>query len=406
MDNENFKDMKETMKNISKAMELANEKENTIKEKENELREEIRPVIVEEKKVEIEKLKEDKKEFDEMTVNALVRMKEDILRGRKELQANYQKELLAYMDKKKSIEDKLVKMKKRADTEEKLEKVEQSANHALYKASVDMKNFQDKYNENMSNLDEWEKDISDYALKLDAIEKIDHVSIKDIQESKKEIPVEKKEDVKDIKQPIDKKTKESETSVINESKQEEEKVKDEIPAKSEEFFANLKRKTNANMHNTYDEVDKELAGVDLPINDKVDNRLEQEEVESETVESEADNKDTTTKKKGIIKRIFEAIKNKISSIINKIKSGFMKKIEKPEIPEALGEGGKQETETEQKQDKSWYLSPKEQEEVESETSKLIEQHKEEMAVKGITENEKESSDKSGQDKSDGEEPCD
>ena len=76
---EKFADIKESMEKIQEAMWISNEKKANIEEKEEKLHEETKIVVVEEQKEEIAKLKKEQVEYDEMTVNALINTKSDIL---------------------------------------------------------------------------------------------------------------------------------------------------------------------------------------------------------------------------------------------------------------------------------------------------------------------------------------
>ena len=156
----------ELMTKIEEAMNMTRDKQADIDEKQKALREETRIIVVEEGKVEIEDLKKAKAEFDEMTFNAFVNASREIKEIREESEKEYQDKLISTLERKKDIEEKLISMKKRDLTPEKLEMVEQTAKKALENASNEMEEFQNVHFERRKKLDDWEKQISSWALEL------------------------------------------------------------------------------------------------------------------------------------------------------------------------------------------------------------------------------------------------
>lgn len=187
MNEKKIDEMAEIMKKIDETDKLTIKKEKEIQKKEQQLIKEAKPVMVEERKKEIEELKTNKEEFDQMTINALVNMKRDILMQRREMQSEYQKTLLDAQIKKNEVQAKLSKMKQRnMDDETKLEEIENSANKALEKINDELKNASEKYKEMNTKLDNWENKITEFAIRLNAIEALDGVSEHDQKEPEHE----------------------------------------------------------------------------------------------------------------------------------------------------------------------------------------------------------------------------
>ena len=189
-----FEEMQETMKKITEAMEMTHKKQEDIDKKTKKLKRETKIMGYEEGKEEIEELKQSKKEFDEMTVSALVNMKKDILTETKSLEEENVKKVLEFHERGKQIEATKERMLARADTEEKKENVENGANKALQKLDLDQKEWQSTYDKRKTSIGKWESQITEYALELDALEKLDEVRLEDEKEKQSEKDEEQAQD--------------------------------------------------------------------------------------------------------------------------------------------------------------------------------------------------------------------
>ena len=89
MDEKKLEALKTLMEKIHETMRISKEKQALIEEKEKKLYEETRIMMVEKGKAELEDLKKDKKEFDEMTIPALISAKKQILQIKKEIEKEY-----------------------------------------------------------------------------------------------------------------------------------------------------------------------------------------------------------------------------------------------------------------------------------------------------------------------------
>ena len=85
----NYDEITELMGKISESMKLSRKKQSDIDKKNEKLYKQTKILVVEDGKEEIEKLKQDKEEFDEMTVNSLVYSKEQVLIINKNFNRNY-----------------------------------------------------------------------------------------------------------------------------------------------------------------------------------------------------------------------------------------------------------------------------------------------------------------------------
>ena len=188
MDEKKLEEMKETMDKIQESMYLTLEKRDKIAEKEVALREETRIVMVEEGKEEIENLKADKKEFDEMTVNSLVSTKKDILLAKKDLQEEYQKELLEMAAKKKKIEELIERKQEQAYKEgnDKLGTFKLYGMKELDKVNNKLAELTNQQKERLNDLNEWEKKIDNFAVELDATEQLKAVTVEQAEAERQE----------------------------------------------------------------------------------------------------------------------------------------------------------------------------------------------------------------------------
>ena len=154
------------MLNIDKSMEMTREKQQKIDSMQEELMQETRPMMVEQRKKEIAEKEQDKKEFDEMTENALKRAKTDIIGLREQSEKEYADKLLETLEKRKQIEQKLDMIEKKGVSDDKLEMARNSASKALEKVNDEMRIYQENHFALRAKLDEFENNIDNYALEL------------------------------------------------------------------------------------------------------------------------------------------------------------------------------------------------------------------------------------------------
>lgn len=162
----NMDKLTKLMLDTDKAMEMTRDKQLLIDIMKEDLMNETRPMMVEQRKTEITEKEQEKAEFDEMTKNALVKAKTEVLKIREQSEKEYQGKLLETLEKRKQIEKKLESMENKGLTDEKLAKARNSASKALAKVNEEMKEYQDKHFAKRAKLDEFEADINDYALEL------------------------------------------------------------------------------------------------------------------------------------------------------------------------------------------------------------------------------------------------
>ena len=164
-----FKDktISEKMEVIQESMFVSNEKKDKIKEMEDALMEETRIMVAEKQKEEITDLKKGKEEFDEITINALINTKSDILKERKKLEEGLVKKTEEYNKKNEEIDKKLQIMKNRnIDNPEEMKKIIEIAERKKAEAKSELEEYQTEYKNNIKDLAEWDKQIDKYAYEL------------------------------------------------------------------------------------------------------------------------------------------------------------------------------------------------------------------------------------------------
>lgn len=162
----NMSELVKLMHKTEKAMEMTREKGLLIEIMEEDLMNETRPMMVEKRKTEIHKNKQEKSEFDQMTVDALRRAKTEVLKIREQSEKEYQDKLLETIEKRKAIENKLNSMKQKGLPEEKLSMAKNSAEKALTKVNDEMKKYQDNHFVKRAKLDEFESQINKFGIEL------------------------------------------------------------------------------------------------------------------------------------------------------------------------------------------------------------------------------------------------
>ena len=193
----NYDEITELMGKISKSMELSRKKQSDIDKKNEKLYKQTKILVVEDGKEEIEKLKQDKEEFDEMTVNSLAYSKEQVLIIKDELEQEFQQKLLDTMKKQKEIEGKLKSMLSRDLSDEKRAQVQESADKSANKLKEDMQAFQKQYFEKKAKLEEFDRGIESYALELGAEDRLKGISLSSIKKAREEASnLDKKDPIK------------------------------------------------------------------------------------------------------------------------------------------------------------------------------------------------------------------
>ena len=177
MEKMSYEEILDLMGKIYEAMDISRNKQVQIDDKDNKLHEETRILMVEEGKKEIESLKQQKEEFDEMTVNSLVTAKKQILTIREESERQYQEMLIKTLEKQHEIERKLQSMRAGELSDEKLKWAENSAEKARENVNAEMKEFQEKYFEQRVNLDQYEKDINEFAFDIGMEDRLEAIEI-------------------------------------------------------------------------------------------------------------------------------------------------------------------------------------------------------------------------------------
>ena len=175
-----YEELKEYMKKIKESMDLSKLKQDGIDKLTQKLYKETRIMMVEKEKEEIKIKEDEKKEFDEMTTQALLNAKKDVLVLKQNMEKDYIQKLLERQQQEKDIQDKFTRMMQRdltELTEEKLKRLNQSRDKALEELKIKKENLQKEYREKVENVNRWEKDIETYAIKLNVLEKVEKVRI-------------------------------------------------------------------------------------------------------------------------------------------------------------------------------------------------------------------------------------
>ena len=175
--NNNMSELVKLMHKTGRAMEMTREKQSSIDTLKSDIMEEVRPMMVEKMKEDIKLSENGKKEFDEMTKNAMIEAKTNILQIRETSEKEYQDKLIQFAQKTKRIEEKLASMKNKELPIEKMEMAEKAAKNALDKEKDEMKKFQDNHFIKRAKLDEFDRNISDWAIELGVKDEIDNVKL-------------------------------------------------------------------------------------------------------------------------------------------------------------------------------------------------------------------------------------
>ena len=175
--NNNMSELVKLMHKTGRAMEMTREKQSSIDTLKSDIMEEVRPMMVEKMKEDIKLSENGKKEFDEMTKNAMIEAKTNILQIRETSEKEYQDKLTQFAQKTKRIEEKLASMKNKELPIEKMEMAEKAAKNALDKEKDEMKKFQDNHFIKRAKLDEFDRNISDWAIELGVKDEIDNVKL-------------------------------------------------------------------------------------------------------------------------------------------------------------------------------------------------------------------------------------
>ena len=172
-----YDELSEYMKKIQESMQISNQRKEELDKLQQELNEETRIMMVDKEKEQIESKKLEKAEFDEMTVNAMVNAKKDILELKQDIEKEYIDKLLQMQSEEKEIESKFNRMQQRGLDKEKMDWAIQSRDKAITDLQNEKQKYQAEHENQMKNLQDWEMDIEKYAIELDVLDKIDNVRI-------------------------------------------------------------------------------------------------------------------------------------------------------------------------------------------------------------------------------------
>ena len=172
-----YEGLKEYMKKIQESMKLSDSKQNEIDELTKKLYEETRIMMVEKEKEEIKTKEAEKTEFDEMTTQALLNAKKDVLTLKQSMEKDYIQKLLETQQQEKAIHERFAKMIQRDPTEEMLNRLKQSRDKALETLKVKKETLQKEHENQVKNINSWEKDIEKYAIKLEVLDKVEKVRV-------------------------------------------------------------------------------------------------------------------------------------------------------------------------------------------------------------------------------------
>ena len=198
MDKEKLEKLETLMEKIRETMRISKEKQALIDNKEKELYEETRIMMVEKGKAELEELKKEKKEFDEMTIPALISAKKQILQIKKKLeteeyiqyQLDGQKLDREKQEKEKELSDKMkIMMQRNSGNEKMIEQINITSKRAKEKLDEEYdskdKALDNKYAEIVDALiatNTWEPEIDSYSLELDVADKVQADAEREIKE--------------------------------------------------------------------------------------------------------------------------------------------------------------------------------------------------------------------------------
>ncbi len=237
---ENNESLSKYMEKIVEAMKQSKEKQDTIDYKTNQLREENRFVLVEDGKKEVSRLKQEKEEFDKMTIKALIYARKQVLLNKKNVEKEYQEMAEKVLKSQKEIEAKLRAFLSREITDEKREIVKESAKKSEMKLKEHMDKFQHLLMLKRAKLDEYEKNIEAFALQLGVEDKI-KMTYNENAKNKVELTLDEKELLDEEKSKKEQEeTKTAEESNEKKSQSNPENIKEEaekanIDEKSEEL---------------------------------------------------------------------------------------------------------------------------------------------------------------------------
>ena len=203
-----MKELTVLISKTDKAMEMTRNTQLEIDDMKDVLMEEVRPMMVEKRKEEIAQKESRKSEFDEMTKEAILRAKAEILQIREQAEKEYQDKLIENVEKQKRIADKLKSIEIKEQDEEKISMARNSAEKALANVKEEMKNHEKRYLTVIRpKLAEFETKIGDYAIELGIEEEFNKVGLEKeetenekINEGKNESTNSKEEKVEQIKE--------------------------------------------------------------------------------------------------------------------------------------------------------------------------------------------------------------
>ena len=172
-----YKELKEYMQKIQDSMKISYSKQDEISDLTKKLYNETRIMMVEKEKEEIKAKEDEKKEFDEMTTQALINAKRDIVSLKENIEKDYMHSLLEMQQQEKRIQDKFIKMVQRNPDDEMLDMIKQSRNRALDSLKVERENLQKEHVAQVKNMKDWEQDIEKYAIDLNVLDIVEKMSV-------------------------------------------------------------------------------------------------------------------------------------------------------------------------------------------------------------------------------------
>lgn len=179
---------------LKEAIKMSEQKQDNIDKKTKKMKQTKKIMEYEELKEEIDNAKKDKDEFDEMTINGLIRAKKEVLKQKDILQKKLKEDMMqaseeykrAYAEAEliKQHAEKTLKNYEEKGNTETIEKAKKTAERVINNANKNLDDatkktlaIQTEYKDKASKLDEYEISISEMADKLGALNEINAVKL-------------------------------------------------------------------------------------------------------------------------------------------------------------------------------------------------------------------------------------
>ena len=188
-----YEELKKYMKKIQDSMKISYSKQDEISDLTKKLYSETRIMMVEKEKEEIKAKEDEKKEFDEMTTQALINAKRDIVSLKENIEKDYMHSLLEMQQQEKRIQDRYVKMLHRAldyeiemldsnDKDKRIKKpsrddIQRIRKNELEALKLKRENLQKEHETQVKNMKDWEQDIEKYAIDLNVLNTVEKMSV-------------------------------------------------------------------------------------------------------------------------------------------------------------------------------------------------------------------------------------